>query len=203
MNVRELRFATAVALMAICAFAVMQGATLVHFRLATDTASSDARQATLRPWYSVPGIGALAREADLPLKLDTANRDNLARQRDSLAAYLAVRPAASLQWLMLAAGRLLLGAPAENVVSAYGLSVATGPNENDVIVERSKFGLYLWNDLPPELKKREIDDLALGFFSGEEKINLRKLFAAMTAASRQEILNALPKPRIAVLGFES
>jgi hypothetical protein len=202
-NVRELRFITAIGVMAIAAFAVLRGADIVRFHLATGSATAGKDAVSLRDWYPVAGVGTVARQAELPLKLDATDKSALMSQRDALAGYLAVRPAASLQWLMLAANRLLLGEPTKNVLAAFSLSVVTGPNENDVIVERSKFGLYLWTELPPELKRREIDDLALGYFSPDEKISLRKLFAALKPQSRQEVLKALPQPRLAVLGLES
>ena len=195
MNIRELRFATALCVMAIAAVTVLRGADVVAFRAATQNVSGDTRAEALRAWYPVPGVGTTAREMALPAALDFSNKDTLARQRDTLADYLAVKPTASLQWLMLAASRLLLGESKESVIAAYGLSVVTGPNENDVMVERAKFGLYLWNDLPSELKKREIDDLSLATIKDQDVENIRKLLGFISPASRDEILKALPKPR--------
>lgn len=195
MNIRELRFVTAIGVMALCALTVVRGADAVGFRIATANLQEGARAETLRSWYAVPGVGTLAREAALPSALDFSSKDALTRQRDQLTDYLSVKPTASMQWLMLAGSRLLLGESKESVIAAYGLSVVTGPNENDVMIERAKFGLYLWSDLPPELKKREIDDLSLASITGEEVENVRKLLGSLSVESRDEILKALPKPR--------
>lgn len=201
MNIRELRFVTAVAVIGLSAFAAYRGAEIVRFSLAMGSLKTATRAATLRSWYSVPGLGQIAREAALPRELDATSSEELTRQYDALTDYLSVTPAASLQWLMLAAARLLLGETNDSVIAAYQMSVVTGPNENDVIVERSKFGLSIWDDLPPELKQREIDDLTLGFFSGPDKENLRKALAAMSASAREEVLGALPRQRLAALGI--
>lgn len=191
MNLRELRFATALGVMAIAAVTVIRGADVVAFRYATQNLAGDTP--ALHSWYSVPGVGTMAREIALPAALDLSDKDALGRQRDALSDYLAVKPTASLQWLMLAASRLLLGETKERVIAAYGLSVVTGPNENDVMVERAKFGLYLWDDLPSELKKREIDDLSLSQFKGTEAADIGKLLQAMNPSSRDTVLGALPK----------
>jgi len=200
-NIRQPRFLTAVIIVILSGFAVWRGIDIVRFKLALSAAApqSDA----LQQWYSVPGVGTLAREAGLPDRLQAADKQELARERDALVGYLAVKPASSVQWLMLAAARLLLGESKDRVIAAYSLSVVTGPNENDVMVERAKFGLYLWDELPPDLKQREINDLSLGFFSGEEKEAVQKLLAGMSAASRDEIVRALPKTRRQAFGLDS
>jgi hypothetical protein len=47
----------------------------------------------------------------------------------------------------------------DDVLDALTLSALTGPNEGYIMVERAMFGLSIWEDLPPDLKRRVAVDL--------------------------------------------
>jgi hypothetical protein len=85
----------------------------------------------------------------------------------------------------------------DQVFGSLVLSTMTGPNEGYVMAERGMFGVSLWEDLPPDLKRRVIIDLAAG-----DKPEYGKFQAVLSAKServrnelRAAILATGPSPK--------
>src|SRR5262245_8359113 len=124
-----MRFHTAVAVIALCAFAVIHGSNIVRFALARSESPVGRRADAVRAWLAAPGLAAAAREAALTPVVDPADVDGARRRGDGLAAMLAVRPLSSSAWLSLAGIWLVTAQPYQQVLAALTMSSVTGPNE--------------------------------------------------------------------------
>jgi hypothetical protein len=65
----------------------------------------------------------------------------------------------------------------------------TGPNEGYVMEDRRLFGVSLWEKLPADLKRRVVNDLAVGDIYDREK--LHGLISAQPEQVRNELREAL------------
>lgn len=148
----NIRLWTATLLIAVCAFSVVWGYRIAHFSLATSGGVGESRAETLDRGAAIPGVTAVALEAQLSKKLDPSDLQSGNRQREVLAEILAIRPLASIDWMSLAAMQLLTDQPMEQVLGALMLSTVTGPNEGYVMADRGIFSVSLWEDLSPDSK---------------------------------------------------
>ena len=144
-----------------CAFAVVRGLSIVHFSFAmANISSSENRAEMIHAWTTVPGVASAALQSQLKEKIDHLKAVN--SRREALAAVLSIRPLSSMDWLLLSGVQLVTDQPMDQVFGSLVLSVMTGPNEGYVMAERGMFGVSLWEDLPPDLKRHVIIDLAAG-----------------------------------------
>jgi hypothetical protein len=176
-------------LIAVCAFSVVWGYRIAHFSLATSGGAGENRAETLDRGAAIPGVAAVALEAQLSKKLDPSDLQSGNRQREVLAAILVIRPLASIDWMSLAAMQLLTDQPMEQVLGALMLSTVTGPNEGYVMADRGIFSVSLWEDLSPDLKRHVATDLALGEMPDRAKF--RAILAAKSAAVQDELRKAM------------
>ena len=134
-----------------------------------------------------------------------------ARNRaDDLNALLSVRPLSSVNWLSLSGMRLAAGQSETEVLSALEMSWVTGPNEGSVMLHRGVFGILLWETLPPDARRRVVDDVAgaiLGTPVGDSEVNLIKnVLSQKSVDIRQEIASlmqarSVPASELARLGL--
>jgi hypothetical protein len=159
----DIRFWTAITLIGFCAFAVVRGLSIVHFSLAmANISSSENRAEIIHTWTTVPGVASAALQSQLKEKIDASDLKAANSRREALAAILSIKPLSSIDWLSLSGLQLITDQPMDQVFGSLVLSTMTGPNEGYVMAERGMFGVSLWEDLPPDLKRHVIIDLAAG-----------------------------------------
>jgi len=180
----DIRFWTAITLIGFCAFAVVRGLSIVHFSFAmVNISSSENRAEIIHTWTTVPGVGSAALQSQLKERIDDLKAVN--RRREALAAVLSIKPLSSIDWLSLSGLQLITDQPMDQVFGSLVLSVMTGPNEGYVMAERGMFGVSLWEDLPPDLKRHVIIDLAAGDVPEYGK------FRAVLSAKSERVRNEL------------
>jgi hypothetical protein len=157
----DIRFWTAITLVAICAFSVLRGSSIAHFSVAmTNSNPSEKRGESVFTWMAVPGIASVALQSQLTEKIDLSDSKAVNRRREALSALLSLRPLSSIDWLLLSDMGLITDQPMEQILEALMLSMMTGPNEGYVMADRGIFGVSLWEDLSPDLRRHVGMDLA-------------------------------------------
>ena len=71
------------------------------------------------------------------------------------------------------------------------LSMLTGPNEGYLMAERGIFGVSLWENLSPDLKRRVVIDLARAEMEIKEKEKFRTILSGQAVGVRNELREAL------------
>ena len=184
----DIRFWTAITLIGFCAFAVVRGLSIVHFSFAmANISSSENRAEIIHTWTTVPGVGSAALQSQLKERIDDLKAVN--RRREALAAVLSIKPLSSIDWLSLSGLQLITDQPMDQVFGSLVLSVMTGPNEGYVMAERGMFGVSLWEDLPPDLKRHVIIDLAAG--ETPEYGKFQAALSTKSVAVRNELRTAI------------
>jgi len=182
----DIRFWTAITLIGFCAFAVVRGLSIVHFSLAmANISSSENRADIIHTWTTVPGVASAALQSQLKEKIDPSDLKAANSRREALAAILSMKPLSSIDWLSLSGLQLITDQPMDQVFGSFVLSTMTGPNEGYVMAERGMFGVSLWEDLPPDLKRHVIIDLAAGDVPEYGK------FRAVLSAKSERVRNEL------------
>ena len=191
MRHRTIRLLTALAVIGICLWPLWQGFNVIRFAMAYST------PAALQPWFAVSGLAFDAREGALTLVNDCSDEMTIRKRRDEIAEILAIRPLSSRYWLQLAEARVDAHDVLAKVIDALDLSVVTGPNEGYMITQRGFFGIWQWEVMPSELRKRAVADLVARQNSSANQITdaqmawLRATLSEKTEQVRQEILLAL------------
>jgi hypothetical protein len=190
------RLLTAVAVIGLCAFAVLYGYRILVFTAARAHLAPDDRQAgAVRAWSTVPGLAGFAGQATLTLMRDEADMETARQRRDDLAALLSVWPLSSSDWLSLAGVRLVTIEPYEQVLAALAMSSVTGPNEGGLMFQRGIFGVLQWEVLPTDFRKRAIADLA-GMIAATpiedtDMDRIKNILLAKSADTRREVTGLL------------
>jgi len=193
----DIRLWTAIAIIGICGFSVVQAWSIVHFSLATMNIDSPEKRAEIiSRWAEVPGLASTALQGELKENLDPSDVMAAIRRRAVLSAILSIKPLSSRDWLALSGMRLITDQPIEEVLGSLNLSMLTGPNEGYVMAERGVFGVTLWERLSPDLKSRVAIDLAPAIFprtaaEGEESAKFRAILSAKPERVRKELREAL------------
>lgn len=182
--VRELRFWTALAAMALSVFSISHAVTLASYGLRELTADAATARVKLGPFIDDPAVGVLARAKLLELEPS----EDPARRAADLRDFLTLTPLSGGAWLDLARARLGSGEPNEKVASALAMSNLVAPNESRLMAERAAFGLPLWPILPPEARKTLINDLTGGWgaMPDAERQGLTALFSVAGDQAREE-----------------
>jgi hypothetical protein len=154
-----MRLLTACCVVALCAFAIFRGWSIVRFadaeaRIASHERGIDA----IRPWIGTPGLTGTALHTSLTYLANSTDIEEARKRAVDLTTLLAVRPLATMDWLSLAGMRLVRSEP--GALAALTMSSVTGPNEGAVMVQRAIFGLLEWETLPADARRRTIADLA-------------------------------------------
>jgi hypothetical protein len=184
----DIRFWTAITVIGFCAFAVVRGLSIVHFSFAM-ASSSENRAEIIHAWTTVPGVASAALQSQLKEKIDPSDVTAANRRREALSAMLSIKPLSSTDWLSLSGVQLITDQPMDQVFGSLVLSVMTGPNEGYVMAERGMFGVSLWEDLPPDLKRHVITDLAAG--DVPEYGKFRAVLSAASEGVRNELRAAI------------
>jgi hypothetical protein len=186
----NIRLWTVLTLIVICAFSVTRGVSIVHFSFAAASSnSSQDRAKSLEPWTAAAGIGSTALQALLKQPFDVSDAKVTIRRRETLSALVSVNPLSSNDWLLLSGMQLITDQPMEQVFAALRLSSMTGPNESSVMTDRGIFGVSVWEDLSPDLRRHVINDLAAGEIPESRKI--RPVVDPKSAAARNELRTSL------------
>jgi hypothetical protein len=191
----NVRYLTAIVLIAIGMLAVGQGWTIVSFSLAAqETADQSDRIATR--WGTTPGLAATALRSALSDRVDAADQKAASRQREALIAILSIKPLSARDWLSLSAVQFLTDQSMDDVLESLKMSTLTGPNEGSVMVERGIYGVSLWEQLSPDLKSRTASDLIPMLFprtpkEGTEAGKLRELVSGQPERVRRQLKESL------------
>jgi len=159
---RDLRFLTVFAVIALSMWTAWHGALAAAYELATlRPAARGDRAIVPGPWTNERGVASLALENALRAASRPEAQTPLPTRLDLLADYLAHVPLSSQRWLDLAVVRNASGMPAGRIAEALAMSALTGPNEANVILRRAAFALSIWEKLDPETRGRAASDLAV------------------------------------------
>ena len=191
------RLITAIAVIGMSGFSVVQGWMLFRFSVVMMSADSpDKRAGIVKTWGTTTGVASAALQNDLSDKIDVADQKAANRQREALAAILLVKPVSPQYWLALSGMQLITDQPMEDVLESLKMSTLTGPNEGSVMVDRGIYGVSLWLSLPPDLKSRVANDLLPVLFprtpeDRKEAGKLHALVASEPQRVRKELHEAL------------
>jgi hypothetical protein len=142
-------------------------------------------------WISVPGVASSASESALTDVDDSSDESTIIERRDELTHILTITPLSSYIWLQLAESRIDAHDALAKTLKALELSAITGPNEAYMITQRGLFGIWQWENLPPEARVRAINDLIAVQISDAKLSWLRTTLSEKTQPIRQEIRSAL------------
>ena len=209
----DIRLWTAIGLIGICGFSVVQGWRIVHFSLAmVNIESSEKRSEIVHTWSTVPGLASTALQAELTEQINPSDLIAATRRREVLSTLLSIKPLSSMDWLSLSGMQVVTEQPMKDVVGSLRLSMLTGPNEGYVMTERGVYGVSLWESLSPDLKSRVAVDLAPMLFprtpaEGAVGGKFRAVLSTKSEQVRNEVKEALvasglsPKEIKQQLGF--
>ena len=193
----DIRFWTAIALIAICGFSITRGWKIVHFSLATaNTDVFENLTEVFKPWIAVPEVAAAAFQAELKEEINISDPKAANGRRETFSSMLSIRPSSSLDWLSLSGLQWVTHQPMEQVLRSLNLSMLTGPNESYAMAERGIFGVMLWKNLSPELKNRVARDLAMLMYprtpeEGAQNGKFRSVVSKEPEFVRNELREAL------------
>jgi hypothetical protein len=196
MQARIVRSLTALAVVGMCGWPVWKGFEVIRYTMA------DPKIEAVQPWLDVAGLAFVAREYALTSVDDSSDDSTIRKRRDELADILAIRPMSSRYWLKLAEARVDAHQEIAKATDALELSVLTGPNEGYMITQRGLFGIWQWEVLPPEQKRRAIADLAARQISDGKLAWLKAYLAGKPEAVRREIGSALQAQGFSKGNFE-
>jgi hypothetical protein len=185
-----IRLLTAIALIVISGIAVAQGWGIVRFFLASmNIVSAEKRAAIADAWRATSGVTSTALKDEIADETDRSDMIAPYHRRELLSAILSIKPLSSMDWVSLSKAELMTHQSMEDVFGSLELSMLTGPNEGYVIEDRRLFGVSLWEKLSPDLKRRVINDLAVGEIQNSQKF--RDLVSAQPEQVRNELREAL------------
>jgi hypothetical protein len=205
------RLLTTVVILSLCSFAIVRGCSMVRF---VDARAHFAAHETgieqIRSWGKAPGLRDSALQISLTKIADMTDADGARKRADDLNALLKVRPLSAVNWLSLSGMRLVAGENQTEVLSALEMSWVTGPNEGPIMLQRGVFGILLWETLPPDARRRVIDDVAgaiLGTpISDSEQSMAKNALSEKSVDIRQEIASlmragSVPASQLSRLGL--
>src|SRR5262249_29981207 len=107
-----MRWWTAIAIIAICGFSVIQGWRIAHFSLARAMIDlSKQRAENIEPWTAVPNVASAALRVELRENVDTLDPNAINRRYETLSSLPSIKPLSSIDWLSLAATQLAMDRP--------------------------------------------------------------------------------------------
>jgi hypothetical protein len=189
MRVFELRFLTAIGVIGLCGFVISRGVDLAAFALArSGLEQTPDRAVRLAPWFNVPGVGAEAMRMALAAGFNPADPEATRKRAEGLARSLSAKPSSAINWLSLAAMRVVTREPPEKILGALLLSYVTGPNEGYVMAQRGVFAVSQWEILPQDFRNRGLNDLAATLMiAADSNDQLREQLRAILRAKPPEV----------------
>jgi hypothetical protein len=196
MRLRYVRLLTAIVMIGLCAVGISRGWNLIRFSSVKAGLSPSQNAASiLGPWTTVPGVATAALESSATTVTGPTDVQGSLKRVDELAGLLSVQPMSSANWLSLSSMRLVTGQVTDKVLSALAMSSITGPNEDDVMIQRGLFGLLQWESIPSDVRRRTITDVAgailLGEWTDRERGALTGVVKPKSAETRKEIADQL------------
>jgi hypothetical protein len=190
------RLLTALVILGLSSFGIIRGWSIVRFVDArAHFAAHEIGGEEIRSWGKAPGLRDAALQTSLTKIADMNDAGGARNRADDLNALLSIRPLSSMNWLSLSGMRLVAGQSETEVLSALEMSWVTGPNEGSIMLQRGVFGILLWETLPPDARKRVIDDVAgaiLGTPVGDSELNVVKnVLSEKSMDIRQEIASLM------------
>src|SRR5262245_15607526 len=203
MRLRDIHLWTAIAVIAFCGFAAVSSWNILQFSLAARHVAKN-KPSEARAWVDVAGVAASAWQVELNNKIDPFDPIPANNRREVLSELLAIKPLSPYHWLILSGLDFTTDQQMGDVLDTLALSALTGPNEAYVMAERGIFGLLLWENLPPDLKRRVTADFTAERI--DEKPNFRSTVNGKSQEVRNELRTALlaegmPLKRVERLGF--
>ena len=179
-RVRDLRFLTALATIAMAGLAIRSALGVVGFGLAETFGADSDRFAA---YSDAPGAGSFAREALL------RQSEEGQKALDVATDLLSVRPLSAGDWLGLARLDIVSRTDLKAGLSALAMSNVTGPNEGSVMASRAALLVPLWSVLPAEVRRTGIDDLVRGWvlMGAPERLSLTDAVATMPPIARANL----------------
>ncbi len=192
MRVPIARIIVSLAIITLCALALLRGWDIVRFGIAEARLGADEKRGdALRPWMNVPGLTYSARVSALSTVNDWNAENAALARRDEEIEILAVRPSSADFWLLLSDMRQIVGDDPSLVVEALAISTLIGPNEGYLMAQRGMFAVSIWEILPPEAKQRGARDIAAINLSDIQKGKLREFLSEKSEGVREDIRNHL------------
>jgi hypothetical protein len=186
----DMRLWTAIVLIGLCGFSIVQGWGIVRFSLAMANSDSlEKRAEIIDTWASAPNVASEALQAALRQKINISDPETAHSRREVLSSILSIEPLSPVNWLRLSQLQLVTDQRMEQVFESLELSMLTGPNEGYVTAERGTYGVSLWERLSPELQRRVALDLASRETGGNEKF--RAVLSAQPERVRKELQAAM------------
>ena len=186
MRILELRLLTAVAVAGACAFVAARGWDVVGLAIADSVPAQQSGAEVFKRWIGVPGIGFSARATEHTLE-DADVSDLQSKRRDELMEMLSARPLSSEYWLSWVRMKIATGEHSEKVAAALVMSALTGANEGYLMSLRAILGLFLWETMPPEVRRRAAMDTLAAPLSDRRRAEIKMLLATKPEKVRQEI----------------
>jgi hypothetical protein len=120
-------------------------------------------------------------------------RSDSAEVERNLRGLLRVEPASGSNWLTLAKIRMKQDRSGKSAFSALNMSELTEPREIDVIVQRTRFYLSLWETMPDDKKIQALRQLsdAVPFMGNQAIREIKSEITARTMNQRQAIKEQL------------
>jgi hypothetical protein len=200
-----MRVLTVLAMIALSVFAVVRGWGITEFAQ-TQAISNRSNIDDLRDWIRIPGIMSAALQSSLARTPRVSDVEGARDRARKLTALLSVRPLSSEEWLSLAEMRVITGQPENDVRAALLMSSLSGPNEEYVMWQRGLFGLFIWQSLSPDARRRIIRDLAVALHElplGVREIGVAKnLLSAKPDEARSEISRLLKAEGVTKADFD-
>ena len=115
----------------------------------------------ITPWLDKAIVKSDARALAVRLDVLTTPRLAIDRLDARVGGLLSVRPMSGSAWMLLAEGRLLSGAPLDDILSAYNMAILTARREAQVMKARVDFGFRIWEFLPESMRNTVASDFVL------------------------------------------
>lgn len=181
MRPRIIWLLTALVIAGTCGWPVWQGFELTRYSMIGEEPEGAI------PWTNVAGLGFYARQYALTSTNDSSDDKTIRKRRNELVDILAIRPLSSYYWLQLAESHVDASDGPAEALAALELSVLTGPNEGYMMTQRGLFGIWQWEVLPAEVKKRAIADLLAKRLSDQNAAWMKTTLSEKSEQVRQEI----------------
>jgi hypothetical protein len=146
-------------------FVLIQGVTLLAFgvldgREGAADRVEDNRINALIPWSKVMGVRSQALVESTAFKaMLGAGVPFFDRIKPDLEALLAIRPMLGRYWVLFAEARMAEGEPVFRALPAFEMAELTAPYERQVMIERIRFGLGVWELLLSGSRARIVSNL--------------------------------------------
>ena len=122
----DMRLWTAIVLIGLCGFSIVQGWGIVRFSLAMANIDlPDKRAEIINTWASAPNVASEALQSALRQKINISDPETAHSRREVLSSILSIEPLSPVNWLWLSQEQLVTDQPMEQVFDSLELSMLT------------------------------------------------------------------------------